>query len=92
MEGAPPPSESNVARYGCIGCLTLVGGFFSGGMVGVLVAKFVGSARNCNPGPDLPACDWHVYAAIGMLIGAVTLPVLVLVRLRKGERSAGNSK
>jgi hypothetical protein len=61
-------------------------------MIAVLVAKFVGSLRNCAPAPDLPACDWHVYAGVGMLIGAVTLPVLTLTRLRRSERAARNSR
>ena len=84
--------QSNAARYGCVGCLTFVGGTFSGGMIAVFVAKIVGSARNCNPGPDLPACDWHVYAVIGMLIGAVTLPLFTLMKLRKGETRSPDSK
>ena len=79
------PGESNVTRYGCVGCLTLVAGMFSGAMIGVLIAKIVGSARNCEPPTGLPACDWHVYAGVGMLIGAVTLPVLALMRLRSSD-------
>ncbi len=84
--------ESSAVRYGCVGCLTVVAGFFSGGMVGVFVAKVVGSFRNCAPAPEIPACDWQVYAGVGMLIGALTLPVLALRRLRAGERDAGNSE
>ena len=83
---------SNVTRYGCVGCLTIVAGLFSGGMIGVLVAKIVGSARNCEPPTGLPACDWHVYAGLGMLIGAVTLPVLALMRLRSSDSKAGKSE
>ena len=83
---------SNVTRYGCVGCLTLVAGTFSGGMIGVLIAKIVGSARTCEPATGLPACDWHVYAGIGMLIGAVTLPVLALIRLRSSDSKAGKSE
>ena len=88
----PPVRESNLVRYGCVGCLTIVAGLFSGGMIGVLVAKMVGSARNCEPLPGLPACDWHVYAGVGMLIGAVTLPMLALWRLRSGDAAARNSE
>ena len=87
-----PAGESRAVRYGCVGCLTLVAGLFSGGMVGVLVAKFVGSVRNCAPPAELPACDWQVYAAVGMLIGAVTLPVIVLMRLRSGEAAERNTR
>ena len=84
--------ESNAVRYGCVGCVTTVAGFASGGMIGVFVAKIVGSIRNCAPPAELPACDWQVYAGVGMLIGAVTLPVLALVRLRRGEAEAGESE
>jgi hypothetical protein len=84
--------ESSVVRYGCVGCLTIVAGFFSGGMVGAFVAKVVGSFRNCAPPSEIPACDWQVYAGVGMLIGAITLPVLALRRLRSGERDARNSE
>ncbi len=84
----PTPDEYRAARYGGVGCVTAVAGFFSGGMIGVLVAKIVGSIRGCEPPPELPACDWHVYAGIGMLIGVLTLPVLALSRLRRGDKAA----
>lgn len=87
-----PPQESKALRYGCVGCLTFVAGFFSGGMIGVFVAKVVGSIRNCAPPPEIPACNWQVYAGVGMLIGAVTLPVLALLRLRSGDAAARNSE
>jgi hypothetical protein len=86
------PGASNVTRYGCVGCLTFVAGTFSGGMIGVMIAKIVGSARNCQPLPELPACDWHVYAGVGMLIGAVTLPVLALARLRSSDAKQRDSE
>jgi len=85
-------SESAAVRYGCVGCLTIVAGTFSGAMIGVLIAKTVGSIRNCEPPEGLPACDWHVYAGVGMLIGAITLPVMAIRRLRKGEREARKSE
>lgn len=70
-----------------VGCVTAIAGLFSGGILGVMVAKIVGSFRGCNPGPELPACDWHVYAGIGMLIGVLTLPVLALNRLRRVDQT-----
>ena len=60
-----------------------VAGFFSGAMVGVLIGKFVGMARRCVPEPGLPVCDWHLFAFFGGLLGAISLPVLVLWRLRQ---------
>lgn len=78
---ADPADEFRTSRRIGVGCVTAMAGLFSGGMVGVMIAKIVGSFRGCNPGPELPACDWHVYAGIGMLIGVVSLPLLVLNRL-----------
>lgn len=83
-----PADEFRTWRYIGVGCVTMVAGFFSGGMIGVFVAKAVGSFRGCKPLEGLPACDWHVYAGIGMLIGILTLPVLALSRLRRGDRNA----
>jgi MFS family permease len=83
-----PADEFRGSRYIGVGCVTAVGGLFSGGMIGVLIAKMVGSFRGCEPPPELPACDWHVYAGIGMLIGVLTLPVLALNRLRRGDAAA----
>ena len=74
-----------VARNIGVGCLTAMAGFFSGGMIAVLVGKFVGSAQGCQPPEGLPACNWWVYAGIGALLGAVTLPVLALRRLNRGR-------
>ena len=82
-----PADEFRGSRYIGVGCVTALGGLFSGGMIGVFIAKMVGSIRGCNPGPELPACDWHVYAGIGMLIGVLTLPVLALNRLRRADKA-----
>ena len=80
-----PENEHRASRAIGVGCVTAIAGFFSGGMIGVFIAKIVGSIRGCNPGPELPACDWHVYALVGMLIGILTLPVLALNRLRRAD-------
>lgn len=52
-------------------------------MIGVLVGKVVGGIRRCPPPAGLPACDWYYFALGGMILGAITLPVLVLRRLRR---------
>jgi hypothetical protein len=75
--------EETIARNIGIGCLTTFAGFFSGGMVGVLVAKVVGIMQGCRPGEGLPACNWWVYAGVGAVLGALTLPVLALSRLNR---------
>jgi len=82
-----PAREFRTSRRIGVGCVTALAGLFSGGMLGVMVAKIVGSFRGCNPGPELPACDWHVYAGIGMLIGVLTLPVLALNRLLRADQA-----
>jgi hypothetical protein len=58
-------------------------GFFSGGMIGVLVGKVVGMARRCVPPEGLPACDWHWFMFVGGVVGAISLPSLTLWRLRR---------
>ncbi|MFL5523239.1 MAG: hypothetical protein ACJ8AF_03925 [Gemmatimonadaceae bacterium] len=85
---ASPPSEQLergeiIARNIGVGCITTVAGLFSGGMIAVLVGKFVGSVQGCRPPEGLPACNWWVYAGIGALLGAVTLPLIALGRLNR---------
>lgn len=75
--------EGIVGRNIGVGCVTTVAGFFSGGMIAVLVAKFVGSLQRCEPPQGLPACNWWVYAGIGAVVGALTLPALALIRLNR---------
>lgn len=78
--------EFRVERTIGVGCITVVGGFFAGGMIAVLVAKIVGWFRGCEPDPGLPACDWHIFMIAGAIIGVITLPAGVFWRLRKRER------
>jgi len=66
-----------------IGCLMVPLGAFSMAMVGVLVSKIVAWATKAPRCQDIPACDWYVYAGWGALFGAVTLPFLVVRRLRQ---------
>jgi hypothetical protein len=70
-----------------VGCFATFVGFWSGGMIGVLVGKLVGNVRRCAPIEGTPACDWYYFAAAGMILGAITLPFLVLRRLsrKRGE-------
>ena len=86
---SPPELERSeiIARNVGVGCITTIAGFFSGGMIAVLVGKFVGSMQGCRPPEGLPACNWWVYAGIGALLGAITLPVLALRRLNRGRRN-----
>lgn len=77
-----PGDRLSLGNYIGIGCLTMIAGFFGGGMIAVLVAKVVGSVRGCQPPEGLPACDWGSYAMVGMIIGVVGLPLVSIIRLR----------
>jgi hypothetical protein len=74
-----------IARNIGVGCITGFAGFFSGGMIAVLIGKFVGSMQGCRPAEGLPACNWWVYAGVGALVGALTLPVFALRRLNRSR-------
>lgn len=85
--GAPRGAdEAPGANRVAVGCVMAVAGFFSGAMVAVLVARFYSSATHCQFDAELPACNWQSFAGVGGLIGVVTLPALVLWRLRRRPR------
>ncbi len=69
-------------RNAAIGCFMTPLGALSVAMVGVLlsviVEYFVPPARSC---PEIPSCDWYVYAGVGAVLGGISLPLLVLRRL-----------
>lgn len=71
-----------------VGCFTAFIGAPSGAMIGVFVAKAVGTVRRCVPLEGLPACDWWSFALVGAVVGVITLPTLVLWRLRRGKPAA----
>ena len=82
---APETVEDRTARNISVGCFTTFVGFWSGGMVAVLVGRFVEGLRQSPSCEGLPICDWTSYALVGAVLGAVTLPVLVLRRLRRRD-------
>ena len=57
-------------------------------MVAVMVAKIVGMVQGCPAGEHGQPCNWHVYAGVGAVVGAISLPVLALRRLRRGDAAA----
>jgi hypothetical protein len=75
-----------------VGCLTVVAGVGSGGMVGVLVSKAVQVVTNGPQCAGIPTCDWNVYAGWGMLVGVLTLPILTFLRLRQHGSGTGSSE
>lgn len=87
-DGGTPLPEDRVGRNIGVGCFTTFIGFVSGAMVGVGLGKLAGFFTRCTPLPGLPACNWWVYAGWGGAIGAISLPVLALWRLRRADRAA----
>lgn len=90
---APPALTQGERRARAIGvgCFMTFIGFFSMAMVGVLVSVIVARTTGAPMCTGIPACNWYIYAGFGGLFGALSLPFLVLRRLRQSERDAGNS-
>jgi hypothetical protein len=79
---APDFEKPPLARQVGIGCFMAFVGFFSGGMIGVLVSKgaaFFTKAPKCD---GIPTCDWYIYMFVGGALGALTLPWLVVSAMR----------
>lgn len=83
-----PVKQDRLGRNIGVGCFTFVVGAVSCAMIGVGVGKAAGYFTRCTPAVGLPACDWWIFAGWGAAIGAVTLPVLALLRLRSADRKA----
>ena len=77
--------EDRTARNIGVGCFTTFIGFWSGAMIAVLVGKIVEGVRGAPSCEGVPICNWNVYAAVGAILGAATLPILVLTRLRRRD-------
>ena len=88
--GGPSPDqaadvEDRTARNIGVGCFATFVGFWSGGMTAVLIGKIVEGVRGAKSCDGLPICNWPMYAAVGAILGATTLPLLVLSRLRRRD-------
>ena len=83
-----PEAELARARSIGVGCFMVFLGFWSGGMVAVLLGKMIEGARRSPSCEGLPICNWYLYAAVGAVVGAITLPILVLRRLRRRDAAA----
>ena len=89
--GAPQDVGAFWGYFG-VGCLTFFAGSAGGAMTSVLIAKIVGALRGCAPEPETGApCGWFMFAVIGGLIGAMVLPMAVILRLRAGRARTRNS-
>jgi hypothetical protein len=73
------------ARNIGIGCFTAFAGCWSGGIVAVLIGRIVEGLRQSPSCEGLPICNWASYAFVGAAAGAITLPVLVLMRLKRRD-------
>jgi hypothetical protein len=87
---APTPAERRARAVG-IGCFMTFIGFFSMAMVGVLASVVVARVTGAPACTGIPACNWYIYAGVGGFFGALTLPVLVLRRIRQSERDASGT-
>jgi hypothetical protein len=77
------PQGASLGRKVAIGCFTAWLGLVSGAMVAALLSKFAAFLTKAPECGGIPSCNWYVWAGIGGLIGAVTLPLLVLWVLGK---------
>ena len=96
MTGPTPgatPRRSDNPRNLAIGCLMLPLGFFRGSRVGVLVSMIVAWATKASCDVSgIPSCDWYIYAGVGGLLGALSLPALVLRRLFTSPRPTDTNR
>jgi hypothetical protein len=81
--GAPPTEGVSIMRRLAIGCFTAWLGFVSGAMVAALLSKFTAFVTKTNNCDGIPSCNWYIWAGIGGVIGAITLPMLVMIVLGK---------
>lgn len=87
VNGGDAPEHRGVQYVG-IGCLMFLLGGMSTAMVAVLVSKAVAFLTKAPSCEGIPTCNWWIYAGVGFVIGAITLPALVLNRLRQSARDA----
>ncbi|HVX38019.1 MAG TPA: hypothetical protein VHB25_00505 [Gemmatimonadaceae bacterium] len=73
--------------------MTVIAGFWGGGMIAVLIAKIVGALSKCAADPETGApCNWFTYAEFGAIIGMVVLPSISIWLLRRGRVRARNTE
>jgi hypothetical protein len=79
--GNAPPRPA-LGRVIAIGCFAAWIGGFSGAMIAVLASKFVAFLTKAPSCDGIPSCDWYLYALVGGILGALSLPWLVVSALR----------
>jgi hypothetical protein len=91
--GGAGETDGGIWPYLGVGCLTAVVGLVAGGMIAVLIAKFVGAATGCKPDADTGApCDWSMYWTWGARLGLILFPSIVLWRMRKARAASRKSE
>jgi hypothetical protein len=90
---APIDAEQRPSRLRYLVALPFaVVGYFSGGMLGVGVAKAIGEFNNCTPAEGFPACNFEPYLQVGSLVGLLILPGVVLWRLWQSDAAYRHSQ
>ncbi len=86
--------DRNARNIG-VGCFTFFIGGVSCAMTAVLLGMFYAALTRAPKCQDMPLCNWYTWALWGGIAGAITLPVLVITRLRradeKSDRKAGDT-
>jgi hypothetical protein len=87
--GAPPPEDGRITggRRVALGCLTAFLGAISGMMVAVLLSVFVAFLTRAPRCPDIPSCNWYVYAGYGAIVGGLSLPAVVLWTISRPRKT-----
>jgi len=80
-----------IGRRVGVGCFSAVVGAASTAMIAILLGAawaFLTRAPKCE---GMPLCDWYKWALVGGVVGFVTLPILVLLRLGRPAAPPANS-
>ena len=83
-----PQEPRRPIEYAGLGCVTLVAGYFGGGMIAMLLGLMIEGIRGCKPPEGQPLCNWAEYARVGVVAGAILLPSFTIWRIRRNERRA----
>ena len=90
---APSDAELRPSRWRYLVALPFaVVGYFSGGMIGVAVAKAVGGFYRCAPAEGFPACNFEPYLQVGSLVGLLILPGILIWRLWQSDAAYRHSQ
>jgi hypothetical protein len=82
-------TERRIRAVG-LGCFSIIIGFMSMAMVATLISAVVARITRAESCADIPSCNWYIYAGVGGVFGAISLPILVLWRLRRPKGAGEN--